>query len=390
MIRPGVVGAVLTTLMASGCLPPVSPDAEISGTEAVECCGHSDAPVELTYLGVGGWLVRKGNDALLTGPLFSNPSLFETGLASIATDPDRVDAHLPDVSDVSAILVGHGHYDHLLDVPWIARHRAPGATIYGNATTAHQLAPFGLGDRVRVVGEQAGSVDAPGEWIRVSPGIRVMPLVSSHAPHLAGITLYSGVRTRPMVRTPRSAEEWLDGRTLAFLVDVLNRDGSVGLRIYYQDAVAAPPYGLAPDPGDGVGVDVAIIVPATYAEVFWHPEALMDNLRPRHVLLGHWEDFFSPPSRPPEPVPFTLLPDFVQRLQRSLPEGTAWHLPRAGARFVFDGRYRRRASAGRGPPEKVHTGRPPSGSRATTKRAGAPGRIWGEGLRSRASSRGTM
>jgi hypothetical protein len=261
--------------------------------------------------------------------------LFDAGLTPIAVDPDRIEARLPDVSDVSAILVGHGHYDHLMDVPYIARHRAAHATIYGNATSAYQLVPFGLADRFQVIGGMAGSREAAGQWIQVSPGVRVMPLLSDHAPHLAGITLYSGVRTRPMTHEPRSANEWLDGETLAFLIDFLNEDGSVGLRIYYQDAVPAPPFGMAPRLDDGVGVDVAILVPATYAEVSWHPEALLENLGPRYVLLCHWEDFFEAPSRPPEPVPFTLLPDFVARLERALPEGTGWSLPVAGARFVF-------------------------------------------------------
>jgi len=332
--KGAAVGA-LALASTTGCLPPVAPSSFVKDTEEVACCGRADSPVELTYLGVAGWILRHGDDAILTAPLFSNPSLFDVGLTPISADPDRIEAHLPDVADVSAILVGHGHYDHLMDVPYIARNRAEQAIIYGNATSAYQLAPFGLADRFRVVTEMAGSVETVGRWIEVSHGVRVMPLMSDHAPHLAGVTLYSGVRTRAMTHEPRSANQWLDGETLAFLIDFLNEDGSVGLRVYYQDAVPAPPFGMAPPLDDGVGVDVAILVPATYAEVSWHPEALLENLRPRYVLLCHWEDFFEPPSRDPEPVPFTLLPDFVARLERSLPEGTGWALPVAGARFLF-------------------------------------------------------
>ena len=136
-----------------------------------------------------------------------------------------------------------------------------------------------------------------------------------------------------MPEEPRTADEWLAGRPLAYLIDLLNGDGSVGLRIYYQDAVAAAPYGFAPPLSDGVGIDLALIVPATYAEVVWHPEALLGNLQPRHVILIHWENFFIAPSEPAEVVPFTLLPDFVLRLERALPEGTGWDLPRPGTQF---------------------------------------------------------
>jgi hypothetical protein len=274
----------------------------------------------------------------LTAPLFSNPSLLRAGLTRIGSDSARIERHLPDVSDVSAILVGHGHYDHLLDVPYLARARAPRAVIYGNETTGHQLAPYALAaGRVRVIERaELGDVERAGRWIPVSPGARIMALRSDHAPHLAGVTLFSGVRTRDMERPPAAAPEWLDGETIAFLIDLLNRDGSVALRVYFQDAIPAPPLGLVPPLGDGVSVDVALVVPATYAEVSWHPEALLANARPRHVLLGHWENFFQPADEPAEPVAFTDLNDFVRRLVKSLPEGSGWHLPLPGTRFGFD------------------------------------------------------
>ena len=332
---------LLLGLLLPGCVRRLPPSAFARDEVTVACCGHADEPVELRFLGVAGWLIRKGDAAVLTAPLFSNPGLLRAGLQEIHPDPDRIERHLPDVSDVTAILVGHGHYDHLMDVPYIALQRAPRAVVFGNRTVGHQLAPFGLRppDRVRVIesGELA-DVKKPAEWIRAGEGVRILPLRSDHAPHFAGIVLYSGDRGRDMDTVPLAANEWLEGESVAYLIDLLNDDGSVGLRIYFQDAVAAAPFGLVPPPevlGDSVRVDVAIIVPATYAEVDWHPEALLESALPRHVLLCHWEDFFEPPSRLPEPVPFTRLPEFLDRLGRALPEGTGWHVPLPGTRFLF-------------------------------------------------------
>ena len=88
-------------------------------------------------------------------------------------------------------------------------------------------------------------------------------------------------------------------------------------RVYYQDAVAPPSLGLAPTALMAERrVDVAVLVPATFEEVDWHPEAVVANLRPRRILLGHWEDFFRPIDAGSEPVPLTDLAEFERRLER--------------------------------------------------------------------------
>jgi mRNA degradation ribonuclease J1/J2 len=73
---------------------------------------------------VGGLLFRRGNDAIMTAPFYSNPNIFRVGLRRpIHSDTNLVERLLPDVSDVRAILVGHAHYDHLMDVPYIANYK---------------------------------------------------------------------------------------------------------------------------------------------------------------------------------------------------------------------------------------------------------------------------
>ncbi len=342
-MRGRLLAAVVVGLLPGGCLPAIRDSDFVDGRREVTGVLRSGAPVTLTYLGVGGWLIETGRSQLLTAPLFTNPGLIETGLAEIHSDSAAIerglaDLDLPPLGGVAAILVGHAHYDHLMDVPYVARRLAPRATILGNTTVKHTLAPFaadGLDtSRVVDVSSSAANVEGGGRWIRVAPDLRVLPLESDHAPHFQGVTLYQGTRDAPMPFKPRSASEWLEGETLAWLIDVLGPGDEVRLRIYYQDAVAREPYGLMPRDLDRV--DVALVVPATYAEADWQPEAVIENTRPRHVLLGHWENFFEPTTVDAEPVPFTLLTDFRLRLRRALDgDDSRWSLPRPGARFVF-------------------------------------------------------
>jgi hypothetical protein len=244
------------------------------------------------------------------------------------------------LSETDAILIGHGHYDHLLDTPWMAARLAPRARILGNRTTRFQTLAFAesLGlDTLRIedVTAQAAAPSDPGEWIRVGEDVRVLPILGDHAPHFAGHTLYDGERTRPMSEPPGPATDWLAGRSLAFLIDVLSADGEVLTRIYYHDAIPREPGGIVPDQvlADGVPVDVAILVPASFAEVQWHPESLVQNLEPRIVLVQHWESFFHSAAAPAKPVMFTILPDFMKRLVRVMECESCVYLPEPGARF---------------------------------------------------------
>jgi L-ascorbate metabolism protein UlaG (beta-lactamase superfamily) len=325
--------ALLAALAAAGCLRGVKPD--VSGVVDVAPPG-SDV-VRLTYLGVGGWIMARGDVQLLAAPLFTNPSLFRTGLMPIRSDTALVSRHMAayDVSEARAILVGHAHYDHLMDVPQVARRHAPGARILGSRTVLNTLGTWsGLADRVDVVEGFAGGQHDPGRWMALESGLRVLPLRSLHAPHFEGATLYQGTASEPFLDEPRWASEWLDGETHAFLVDFLDPDGSVAFRIYYQDAVVQAPLGLAPESVIRERpVDVAVLVPATFDQVEWHPEAFVENLRPRWVLLGHWEDFFRSPSQPTRSILLTDIQHFRNRLERVF-SGPSW-LPEVGTEFRF-------------------------------------------------------
>ncbi len=283
--------------------------------------------LRLTYLGVGGWILEHGDDMILAAPLFSNPSFVRTGLASITADTLEVDRYMGryDVSRARAILVGHAHYDHLMDVPRVAMKHAPQARIVGSRTVANTLGSWsGVGHRVDVVNDSAGDQESIGRWMTYGEGIRVMPLRSRHAPHFDGYTLYQGTVERPLTAPPRYATEWLDGETFAYLIDFLDASGSIAFRVYYQDAVVAPPLGFAPDEliADRP-VDVAIFVPATFDQVDWHPEAFVENLRPKRVLLGHWEDFFVSFDTPTRSIMLSDIGHFQDRLEGVL-DGEWW------------------------------------------------------------------
>jgi L-ascorbate metabolism protein UlaG (beta-lactamase superfamily) len=333
-----LVGAVLLTSCLSALGPGVS--------ELVDTAPGDPDPVRLVYLGSGGWIMQHRDEMVMAGPLFSNPGIFKTGILGIRSDTAVVNEYMTgydstyDVSRTSAILVGHAHYDHLMDVPQVARRFAPEAEIVASRTSRNILGTWsGVGDRVRVVNDGAGDQRTTGEWLRYGERTRVMALRSHHAPHFDGYTLYRGTRETPMTEEPSWATDWVEGRTFAFLVDFMSPTDpdSVAFRIYYQDAVAPPPAGFAPDEVVRERpVDVAILVPATFDQVDWHPEAFIENLRPRSAILGHWEDFFGPMDEPTKAIFLTDLRHFERRLERVY--GGPWWRPEKGTEFLFAAR----------------------------------------------------
>src|SRR5512140_2837936 len=114
--------------------PDAKPDAKV--VDASPDAPAPAAPLEITALGVQGFVLRHGDDVVLTAPLFTRQSALEVAL-NVPLDPDTaaIDAGLAGVplANLRAVISGHAHYDHLIDVPRVLD-RAPGATLYTNLT----------------------------------------------------------------------------------------------------------------------------------------------------------------------------------------------------------------------------------------------------------------
>ncbi len=327
----------LALAILAGCTGSIKHLHPFDGTRPVQCApGAAADAVELTYLGAGGFLMRWNGHAILTAPFYSNPGLVQVGLGlTIAPNTERIDRLLPPVADVEAILVGHAHYDHLMDAVYVAEAHAPRAVLYGNETMAHLLAARPpLRGRVVAMDKHAGDWWQEGRWeYLANRSIRFMALRSEHAPHFLGLKMFGGSLDTDQEQLPRSAYGWKEGQTLAFLIDFLDADGAVRLRLHYQDAGSNPPAGFAPPPGNTLTapVDAAILCVASFGQVDDYPEAVVRQLQPHTVILGHWENFFRSPERPLRPVPLTDTRQFARRLTAALPAGARWHTPRPGA-----------------------------------------------------------
>jgi hypothetical protein len=113
----------------------------------------------------------------------------------------------------------------------------------------------------------------------------------------------------------------------AYLVDFLDAAGRPVYRVYYQDSGTNPPKGYVPPSVIAEKhVDVALLcVGGDFHRLRRHPEGIIENTRPRNVVLGHWEDFFVSQDEHaidgrvyPAPSSRKEAPEFEARARRAL------------------------------------------------------------------------
>ena len=311
--------------------------------------------VSITYFGSGGLLIERirgdSRDVIVTAPFFSHSSYLT--LAFWKVGPRRepaatwLDPHRDALRQARAVLVGHAHYDHLLDLPAVVPAFSPAATIYGSETVSGLLRASFAGAKVQSLGGTEQTASTPGSWTVVKGGrIRFMAIRSSHAPNLAGITIAKGRTETGLVRLPRKAGGWKLGDTYAYMIDFLDEgcadpagqpcQGQIAFRIYYQDAAHPPEkfHNLSGNPTAGTRrPDLAVLCVASSGEIDDYAESVKREIAAAHYLLAHWENFWRPYTTELSGlrvVPFNNPRRFIGQLVGADPAGASWVMPLPG------------------------------------------------------------
>ena len=215
------------------------------------------------WLGVQGVELRCKEQTLVIDPFFTRPPLGSMLLLR-PVQPDR-ELILRMVPACSYILVTHSHYDHLMDVPDLARHT--GVTVFGSANTGQIL------DLSGVPGSQFQQVQ-PGERLSLGP-FEVEVFANRHVSLLAAEAIFNGP-IRSGLHPPLRQVDYRMDRPFGFFIQ------AQGVRILVCPGPARP-------------ADILL------AGMGWKEGYYRNQLaaaQPRLFVPLHWDNFFRSLEQP--------------------------------------------------------------------------------------------
>lgn len=251
--------------------------------------------VRVQWLGTAGFCLEYEGYTLLLDPYITRASLLRCALAPLRSDGWLLRQYTP---RADAIVVGHTHFDHALDVPAIAR--LTGAQVFGSRSCAALCLASGVQARqVRDVETEGLTREIEAE---VGP-FRLRFVPSAHSSLLLGRVPFPG-EISDCDAIPLRTEGYRCGAVFSVDIEVAGR------RIYHLGSANLI---------DGVAgkrsIDLLLLCVAGWTTTERFVPRVLSAFSPGRVLLSHWDNFFLPLEHPAEALPAMQTKRLVSGLQ---------------------------------------------------------------------------
>ncbi len=216
-----------------------------------------------------GWPVfefKSNGHTLLVDPFLTRPALRYVFGGRVMPVQEMLSKAIPSAED---ILVTHAHYDHLMDVPAIARRT--GATVYGSQNAGHILRIFQIPEnQIKLLqAHQSLSLDYAN-------------FVTIPAKHPA-IPGYLSGKVKKSLTPPLRLRDYRMDTCLSFLIELLDK------RLLIWSSTSS---------NDAHPADVLFV--RAVASKRWYEEVLA-AVQPRLVIPTHWDNLFQPLNESMQP-----------------------------------------------------------------------------------------
>ena len=254
--------------------------------------------LELTWLGTAGFRLAYQGTVLWIDPYVTRLSKRDFALRRAIPSSDALVARHIDRAD--AVLVGHTHFDHALDVPTIARRF--GCPVYGSSSLGNLMHLHGLGAQAVVV--------EPRRDYEVGP-FRFHFVPSVHSKLQLGLAIpYAGELTCDHV-DELVPQAYKCGQVWGIAIEV------AGTRFYHQGSAD-----LLEDEIVDRGVDVFLCGISGRRFTPDYIARAVRALDPSVIVASHYDDFFQPLDTPLEMsfnVNLTAFADEARAASRDVP-----------------------------------------------------------------------
>lgn len=224
--------------------------------------------MEMQYLGTAGWYFKASGGALLVDPYFTRVPLRRLAFGPLVPDAEVVRRHTP---PADWILVSHPHFDHLLDVPVVAR--MTGAAVFASRQGC---------DLLRVLGVPSARLHTVEAGDRLALGPFAVEVYEAQHRLLMGRVPACGPLREGLV-PPLRARDYRMRELFSFCVE------AGGVRVLVASGVEREP---------SVPADMLLAgADASRAQL----ARILSAVQPRLVLPNHWDDMFRPLSEPARP-----------------------------------------------------------------------------------------
>ncbi|AEW99090.1 MBL fold metallo-hydrolase [Streptantibioticus cattleyicolor] len=243
--------------------------------------GPVGGTTRLRWFGTNAWEIGFGGRTVLVDPWLTR---FTAQRPDGRVDPDTpltvdhsaVDRHL---RAADLILLTHGHYDHIGDLPYVMR-KFPSAPVVATETHAHLLTAMGA-PTDRVIWARGGEYLDFGDF-----AVRVLPSLHSMGPDHRYFA--PGTLTAPP-RRARTVGDLLEGGTLAY--HITSDSGASVVNIGTANVIERELTGLRPH--------VAIVAVPPCGATHRYLERVLTALgHPPHVIPTHHDQLDTPLFRP--------------------------------------------------------------------------------------------
>lgn len=244
--------------------------------------------MKITFFGTTTLLFDDGTDQVLFDAHLTRPSLPRYIFGSASTDRETVDGmlRLHPMDRLRAVFISHSHHDHVMDAPYIANRC--GAAIYGSES-ALNVARGGDVPEERLVRFQANGTYEIGAFrIRVIPSVHSKPTILNND---------LGQTIDAPLRQPARLRDYREGGSYDFYIEAGGKRW-----------VIRPSFNYIEDQWKGVHADVLFLGVAGLQKADGDTERVffretLDRLEPKCVIPVHWDNFFSPLSKPAKGMP---------------------------------------------------------------------------------------